>query len=52
METGVSLYVIDGSIAYSQERQPVDTVIGKLKDASADIENFECKLPRNGSREF
>ena len=52
METGISLNVVQKKITYYAERQPVDTFIGNVDDVPRVVERFDCKRPRDGSREF
>jgi hypothetical protein len=52
METGISLNVVQNKITYYAERQPVDTFIGNVDDVPRVVERFDCKRPRDGSREF
>ena len=52
METGISLNVVKCEITYYAVRQPVDTFIGNVGDASRVVDRFACMRPRDGSREF
>ena len=52
METGISLNVVQNEITYYAERQPVDTFIGRVDSVEKALEGFDCRRPRNGSREF